>query len=137
MYSTLWHRNLTLIATIAATICSPSTCWPQQIAADEPPKPPTVRRLVFSPDGKSLAIIHSVENTLVVWDVAARKRRFVVREKSGISSVAYSPGGDELAIATASMAKLLDPASGQFAASSKDTSRPSAASFSCPTVSNW
>ena len=86
----------------------------QPAPADAKPKPPTVRCLAFSPDGKSLAVVHSSTNLLVVWDVVARTARFTVREKSGIASVAYSPQGDVLAIGTAKVAKLLDPATGQL-----------------------
>ena len=69
--------------------------------------------LAFSPDGKSLAVAHAASNSLVVWDLAKRERKFVVKEKASVSSVAYSPSGALIAIATGTAVKLLDPTNGE------------------------
>ncbi len=100
---------------IAALIiaCGSSGAFGQQNQPASPPKPPTAKRVAFSPDGKSLAVAHSVVNSVEVWDVAARKRKFVVKENSSISDIAYSPQGNILAIATDKLVKLLDPATGE------------------------
>jgi WD40 repeat protein len=89
-----------------------SSAFAQQQAAEAPPKPPSTKCMAFSPDGKSLAVAYSVNNSVVVWDVDTHGRTFVVKETSGISSIAYSPDGNMLAIGTAKVVKLLDPASG-------------------------
>ena len=85
----------------------------QQKQVDAVPKPPSVRCLAFSPDGKSLAVVYGVSNSLVVWDLAKRQRKFGVKEKAGISFVAFSPNGDLMAIATGKVVKLLDPSTGE------------------------
>jgi WD40 repeat protein len=85
----------------------------QQPAANAQPKPTPARRLAFSPDGKSLAVAYGGVDTLVVWDLAARRPRIALHEKAVIHSVAYSPAGDVLAIGVGPMAKLLDPKSGE------------------------
>ena len=98
---------------VLVAVLGPRITAAQQKPVEAAPKPPSVRCLAFSPDGKSLAVVHGVSNSLAVWDVAMRQRKFIVNEKAGISSVAYSPKGDALAIATGTMAKLLDPTTGQ------------------------
>jgi WD40 repeat protein len=85
----------------------------QQKPVEAAPKPPSVQCLAFSPDGKSLAVAHSVSNSLTVWDIAKRERKFVVKEKGSVSSVAYSPSGALIAIATGTTVKLLDPTTGE------------------------
>jgi WD40 repeat protein len=101
---------------LAAVIiaCGSSGAFGQQNQPAAPSKPPTAKRVAFSPDGKSLAVAHSVTNSLDVWDLATRKRAFVVKEASSIAAFAYSPKGNALAIATGNVIKLVDPATGKF-----------------------
>ena len=94
----LWHESSTLA---------------QQKSSEEPPKPPAAKCMAFSPDGKSLAVVYSVNNSVAIWDVTTHVRKFVVKEKSGISSIAYSPDGSMLAAGTGKVVKLLDPATGE------------------------
>jgi Tol biopolymer transport system component len=57
----------------------------------------TVRGLAFSPDGKRLASC-SLDNTVRVWDVAARKEQRNWRAfYNGFTSAAWSPDGKKLA----------------------------------------
>jgi WD40 repeat protein len=84
----------------------------QQKQAEVATKPPSVKCLAFSPDGKWLAVAYSESNSVVIWGVASHQRKFAVKEKSSISSVAYSPKGDSLAVGTANVVKLLDPETG-------------------------
>ena len=103
--------RIIVLPAMALAVCAASAAA-QQDPADAKRKVPSVRCLTFSPDGKSLAVAHAGNNSLVVWDVATRRRTFVISESSDVSSVAYSPHGDVLAIGTGSVVKLLDPSTG-------------------------
>ena len=85
----------------------------QQPQADAPLKPPSVKCLAFSPDGKLLAVVYAARNSVVIWDVDTHAQKRMLTEKSGISSVAYSPSGQWLAIGMAKVVKLLDPKTGE------------------------
>jgi WD40 repeat protein len=94
-------------------LCHGSVGLAQQKQLADTPKPPSVKCLEFSPDGKSLAVVHAVSNTLVVWDIASREKKFVIRDTGPLSAVAYSPTKNILAVAAGTVAKLLDPANGE------------------------
>ncbi len=101
------------ILLLTMLLCHSSALLAQQKQPANTPKPPSVKCLEFSPDGKSLAVIHGVSNTLVVWDIASREKKFVFRDADPLSAVAYSPAENLLAVADGTVAKLLDPANGE------------------------
>jgi WD40 repeat protein len=76
-----------------------------------------VRVVVFSPDGKFLAVgtgEPKQAGTVTLWDVATRDRRWTHTEKAGVPALAFSPDGKTLAIAVyANAARLLDADSGR------------------------
>ena len=94
-------------------LCHGAAALAQQKQPASAAKPPSVKCLDFSPDGKSLAVVHSVSNTLVVWDIASREKKFVFRDTGPLSAVAYSPRENLLAVADGTVSKLLDPANGE------------------------
>jgi WD40 repeat protein len=55
--------------------------------------------MMFSPDGNSLAVTNTVDGTILLWDLAARRERLVLRRPSPIAGVAFSPDGKRLAAA--------------------------------------
>jgi WD40 repeat protein len=57
------------------------------------------RYMMFSPDGNSLAVTNTVDGTILLWDLAARRERLVLRRPSPIAGVAFSPDGKRLAAA--------------------------------------
>jgi WD40 repeat protein len=79
---------------------------------NNPGRPAWVTRLVYAPDGKSLATMGH-EKVVRVWDPAAGRVRFTVTA----SYPAYSPDGKTLAVgsyaAAAGSVALLDPATGR------------------------
>lgn len=60
---------------------------------------PSLERVIFSPDGQSLAAIDQ-SNDVSVWDTASTKLRFRVatseRNRQGESTIAFSPDGQQL-----------------------------------------
>lgn len=58
-------------------------------------------RVAFSPDGTELAVADAVSNRAYLWDVATRQRIVIFtghgRNDGGMTSVAFSPGGQALA----------------------------------------
>jgi WD40 repeat protein len=95
--------------------------WPQE--QKQGGSTPVYRSLAFSPDGKLLAagsggILFLGQaadpGSLAVWNIASRRPRFSQPEKTGISSVAFSPDGKLLAAGTFSdVCKVLDTATGK------------------------
>src|SRR5207237_10744444 len=47
--------------------------------------------------------------SVIVWDVAARRARYKRKEQGQIRTVAFSPVKDVIAIGAGPMAKLIDP----------------------------
>jgi RNA polymerase sigma factor (sigma-70 family) len=71
------------------------------------------RRLVFSPDGRHLASASVRHQTARLWDAATGQPLKVQRHSEGFCSVAFSPDGQFLALATRSSVLLWDIATGQ------------------------
>jgi WD40 repeat protein len=77
------------------------------LRAEEPPR---ARTVAFSPDGKFIAAgigEPKQSGTVMVWEVAGQKRRWLHQTGSGVSSVAFSPDGKTLAVAGFDGAALL------------------------------
>ncbi|GAA0820905.1 helix-turn-helix domain-containing protein [Streptosporangium amethystogenes subsp. fukuiense] len=59
---------------------------------------------VFSPDGRTLALIHAQSTTVTLWDVATRTRTgdFTVRRQSadGVRDLVFSPDGGTVAVSS-------------------------------------
>jgi WD40 repeat protein len=106
------HRRGVLIVVILASVVSVAT------AKEPPPSAPYMVRL--APDGRWLAVATGKpESTiaLTLWDTATLRRLWVVRDRLGIPSVAFAPGGQTLAIGRfGEEAKLYDSASGKLRA---------------------
>jgi WD40 repeat protein len=74
------------------TICSPG----KRNARVALPEHRAFARVCFSPDGRTLAILRA--RTLRLWDVATRRVRASWKETRLIKALAFSPGGDLLAL---------------------------------------
>lgn len=64
---------------------------------------PRMWAAVYSPDGQTIATTAGWDNPsepgeLVLWDVASRQARLVIRQESTIRAAAFSPDGRQLAI---------------------------------------
>ncbi|MGJ6968432.1 nSTAND1 domain-containing NTPase [Streptosporangium sp. G11] len=59
---------------------------------------------VFSPDGRTLALVHPRSTVVTFWDVATRARvgDFTVRRRSadGVRDLVFSPGGETVAVSS-------------------------------------
>jgi WD40 repeat protein len=53
--------------------------------------------LLFSPDGKSLAVTTDLDGTILLSDLAARRKHMVLHHPSPVTSIAFSPDGRWLA----------------------------------------
>ena len=56
-----------------------------------------VKRIMFSPDGQSLAVTSESDGTILVWDLATRRARTVLHHTSRVDVIAFSPDGRRLA----------------------------------------
>ena len=56
--------------------------------------------LTFSPDGRSLAVTTDVDGTILLWDVARRQKRAILRNTSPVVHIAFSPDGKWLVTAS-------------------------------------
>jgi WD40 repeat protein len=109
----------------------------QQPAANPQPKATQVARMAFSRDGRSLAVAYDGNNTLKIWDVAARRPVYSAREKAPIRSLAFSPTADVFAIAAGTSAKLLDPKLDRVVRELDGNQGRSEAFFSAPMADGW
>jgi WD40 repeat protein len=83
---------------IARGIC----VWDVSCPSSEPSKVmlvpiQKVKRIKFSPDGQLLAVIRDVDQTIVLWDLAARRERTVLDHAPSIMNMVFSPDGRWLA----------------------------------------
>jgi WD40 repeat protein len=78
---------------------------------------PGVRSVVFSPDGKFLAVTTGEpkeQGTATLWEVATGKRVWKHTENAGVPAVTFAPDGRTLAIGVYdNTAKLLDATNGE------------------------
>ena len=58
-----------------------------------------VRHVVFSPDGRSLAITTDASGTILIWNLPTGRERRVLHQSSPVSRIAFSPDGTRLATA--------------------------------------
>src|SRR5262245_26199386 len=88
-----------------------------QAKADPPLRPPSVRSLVFSPDGKWLvagAGRKDEPGAVVAWDAGTRKPLWRKGGPAGFSSVTFAPDGKSVAVAHGkSTALRLDATTGR------------------------
>jgi WD40 repeat protein len=83
---------------IGAHVC----LWDLTSSASEPFRPILIpmgraRCVMYSPDGQSLVVTTDLDGTIVVWDLAIRRERLILRNPSPILSAAISPDGQWLA----------------------------------------
>ena len=105
------NRNrLAVLIALLACCALPATHVGQKSKADAPTRPPSVRALAYSPDGKILVAgvwRKDESGTLVAWDVATRKLRWERPAPAGFPSVSFSPDGKTLAVSNWKSAALI------------------------------
>ena len=112
------------IALVAFAIGTRSIAAPNPILIDHTPAElrdiaPRLWVAVYSPDGRTLATTAGWTNPqepgeLVLWDIAKREPKLILRQKSTIRTAAFSSDGKKLAIGDfEGITTILDPQTGQ------------------------
>ena len=144
--------------TLAAVGSAPGFClWDLTSPTSQPATVQAVpirraTRVLFSPDGQSLAVKTEVGRTILLWDLAIGQERMVLRYPAHLACIAFSPDGRWLAaggmtdrlialwnLQTGSRQTLLEDGPGQVAALafSPDGSLLASASFPEHHVRLW
>lgn len=55
------------------------------------------RRMMFSPDSRSLAVTTDLDGTILLWDLTRGRERMVLHHPSPVASMAFAPDGRRLA----------------------------------------
>src|SRR5438105_12339104 len=97
-----WHFVVAITAVLSGTVCAESS----RICAQEvrprsvfPAHDEVVRAIAFAPDGKTLATVGGgdEDDSIRIWDAVTCRRKHVLKEKSPIFHLAFSPDGKILA----------------------------------------
>jgi WD40 repeat protein len=87
------------------------------VAPAEEPAPSAPHAVVFSPDGRRLAVATGKPKSIValsVWDTATLRREWLVPDRYGIPAVAFAPDGRSLAVGRINEeAMLIDAGAGK------------------------
>src|SRR5262245_54983406 len=85
--------------------------------AAAPLRPPSVRSLAYSPDGKILVAgvgRRDQPGAVIAWDAQSRKLLWMKRGPKGFSSLSFAPDGQSVAVAHGTKTALrLDPVTGR------------------------